>query len=298
LKLCVFVIDDDEFNREHLGLYLEDGGYDVIMAEDGPEALEILFNNDHQFNTILLDKNMPKMDGFDVLRKIKASPTFQNIPIIIQTAEKDTEQVAEGIREGAYYYLTKPYDPGVMLTIVKSAIDEWRLYHSLREDLDSRKGALSNLYTGHFRFQTIDQAHDLAKLIALICPDPESAIIGLVELMLNAVEHGNLGIGYDQKTDLKVAREFTNEIIRRQSAPEYADKFVDVYVENGDDEITIKIEDQGPGFDWTKYLKFDPSRGTHAHGRGIAMAGLSGFSSLEYQGRGNKVIVKIQTSKN
>ncbi|MBT3764788.1 MAG: response regulator [Rhodospirillaceae bacterium] len=295
MKASVLVIDDDEINRAHLKIYLDDAGYDVVEAEDGPEALELLSNRNN-FSAILLDKNMPKMDGFDVLRKIKATEDLRNIPVIMQTAVKDTERVAEGIKAGAYYYLTKPYDPSVMLTIVSSAIDDSRLYRNLREDLNSRKEAVDSLRLGHFQFQTISQAHDVSKLVALTCPEPDAAIIGLVELMLNAVEHGNLGISYDEKTDLKQDQTYTEEIDRRHSLPEYASKMVDVWIVKNEGEIEIRIEDQGDGFDWTPYLKFDPSRGTHTHGRGIAMAGLSGFSSMEYQGSGNKVVIKIATS--
>ena len=181
MKLSVLVVDDDELNRAHLNIYLEDAGYEVIEAEDGPEALEILSRRNN-FSAILLDKNMPKMDGFDVLLKIKETPEIQNIPVIMQTAEKDTERVAEGIKIGAYYYLTKPYDPSVMLTIVSSALDDSRLYRNLREDLKSRKEAVSTLQSGHFRYQTIAQAQDVSKLVALTCPEPDAACPPLIRM--------------------------------------------------------------------------------------------------------------------
>jgi CheY-like chemotaxis protein len=293
VKQKILVVDDNEDNRDLLTMILGNAGYQVEEAQDGPEALEILSHRDQFFSAILLDKNMPKMDGFDVLRKIKQTQELENIPVIIQTAEKETELVAEGIKAGAYYYLTKPFSPSVMLTITNSAIDESRLYRILREDLNSRKEAIENLLSGHFCFQTISQAQDIAKLVALACPSPDTAIVGLVELMLNAVEHGNLSIGYDQKSILKESGNYEEEITRRLGLPEYAEKLVDVWIIKGRTEIDIQIQDQGEGFDWVPYLKFDPNRGTHAHGRGIAMAGIAGFSSLEYHGSGNKVVVKI-----
>ncbi|MBT3904181.1 MAG: response regulator [Rhodospirillaceae bacterium] len=293
MKQRILVVDDNKDNRDLLNLILGNDGYQVEEVQDGPEALEVLSDPHQKFSAILLDKNMPKMDGFDVLRKIKKTPEIKSIPVIMQTAEKETKQVAEGIKAGAYYYLIKPYSPNVMLTIVKSAIDDSRLYRNLREDLNSRKEALANMLTGHFRFQTIAQAQDIAKLVALTCPNPDAAIIGLVELMVNAVEHGNLEIGYNLKTVLKENGDYDREINRRLGLPEYAEKSVDVWVVKGKTEIDIQIQDQGEGFDWAPYLQFDPNRGTHTHGRGIAMAGIAGFSSLDYQGCGNKIVIKI-----
>jgi hypothetical protein len=114
-------------------------------------------------------------------------------------------------------------------------------------------------------------------------------VTGLWELLINAVEHGNLDISYQEKSALLGSGQWQNEICRRLAAPDYADKQVTVQVELGAREVSYTITDQGHGFDPLPYFEFEPGRATHAHGRGIAMARRLSFSSLEYFGNGNAV---------
>jgi anti-sigma regulatory factor (Ser/Thr protein kinase) len=130
-------------------------------------------------------------------------------------------------------------------------------------------------------------------MLANACPDPERVVVGLSELIINAIEHGNLGITYEEKTRLNQDGEWLREVERRLQSEEYADKRVVVDFERGPLSIRIRIADEGAGFDWHGYVDPDPERAFDNHGRGIAMSKLLYFDSLEYHGKGNEVTVEV-----
>ena len=146
---------------------------------------------------------------------------------------------------------------------------------------------------GSFHYSTLDEAHALAEFLGKACPDPQRATQGLLELFVNAVEHGNLGITYAEKGELVMRGEWQQEVDRRLRQAEYVGRRVEVDCERHATHLRITIRDQGQGFDWSGYLDFDPERAFHLHGRGIAMARRMCFEHLEYQGSGNVVVVEV-----
>lgn len=140
-----------------------------------------------------------------------------------------------------------------------------------------------------FRFSTICEAKDLACFVASGCPDPDAALYGLTELMLNAIEHGNLGITYEEKKQLMLSGNLHDEIQRRLGLRENKNKCAYLNYEETEDYIQVHIKDQGNGFDWQKYLYISPERASDPNGRGIATAKLS-FASMKYLGKGNEVV--------
>lgn len=104
----ILAVDDEEFNLMIIKAYLEEEGYDVILAADGLQGLEQLQKHP-DIAVIVLDRMMPNMDGMTMLAKVKADPVWNEIPVIMQTAAASSQQVLEGIQAGVYYYLTKPY---------------------------------------------------------------------------------------------------------------------------------------------------------------------------------------------
>ena len=117
--------------------------------------------------------------------------------------------------------------------------------------------------------------------------------MGLSELMINAIEHGNLDIGYEEKSELRKRDLWESEIEKRLGFTENKEKYASVDVLNDLENVTFTISDQGNGFEWDDFMEFDTSRVMDNHGRGIAMANKLYFSKLEYQGNGNTVVVKV-----
>jgi anti-sigma regulatory factor (Ser/Thr protein kinase) len=134
-------------------------------------------------------------------------------------------------------------------------------------------------------------------MLASIFPNPDQTVLGISELLINAVEHGNLGVTYEDKSRLLKEDRWAEEIDRRIQLPEYRDRFVRVELSQCSKELTLWIHDEGDGFDWREYLVFSPDRATHNHGRGIAMSKSLSFDTLQYIGRGNEVICKVFLTK-
>jgi CheY-like chemotaxis protein len=232
---------------------------------------------------------MPHMDGMEVLKRIKAHPKLKTLPVIMQTAKAANEDILEGLQAGAHYYLTKPFQKATMLAIVNTAISDYRRHRDLQQEAAQTASTLSLLDKGRFKFRSLDEAHNLATLLANTCACQKNLVIGLSELMLNAVEHGNLNIGYDEKTRLIAQGTWKAEISRRLALPENAHKFVELEYRRTASDLRFTVRDQGEGFDWRNYLEISPERIFDNHGRGIAMARNLSFDSLEYPGQGNEV---------
>ncbi len=145
---------------------------------------------------------------------------------------------------------------------------------------------------GRFTFRSADEGRDLAHVLAEVCAMPEQVSFGLNEMMMNAVEHGNLEITYEQKTALVRAGTWSAEIERRLATEPYRDRCVVVELARSGNEAVFTIRDEGKGFDWTGYLSLTAKRAADPHGRGIALSAMMSFSSLTYLGCGNVVVCK------
>ncbi len=119
----ILAVDDDPLNRDILMEYLTDGGYEVIEADDGDTALKLL-NDVEGIDAIVLDRMMPRLNGMEVLKAVKADARFSDIPVIMQSAASARDQILQGIKAGVYYYLTKPYEDQMLLAIVGAALQD------------------------------------------------------------------------------------------------------------------------------------------------------------------------------
>ncbi len=140
---------------------------------------------------------------------------------------------------------------------------------------------------------TLDEASAAADFLANFYPEPERVRFGIHELAINAVEHGNLGIGYDLKTELVRQGKWLDEVERRRNLPHNINKKAHIRFRRYSDNISLTISDCGNGFDWRKYLEISPEQLTANHGRGIAIAAAMSFDSLDYAVSGSEVICKV-----
>jgi CheY-like chemotaxis protein/anti-sigma regulatory factor (Ser/Thr protein kinase) len=289
----VLIVDDEPFNLEILSEHLADAGYETVTAEDGEAAWEILQHDEEGFATILLDRMMPRMDGMQVLAKLKQHPDFQHIPVIMQTAVGAAENVREGLAAGAYYYLIKPFQREMLLAIVAAAVGFHKDRQQLEDQIAMHADSYRLLVNGEFHFRTLDEARQLTLMLSRACPEPQRVAMGLSELLINAIEHGNLAISYAEKSKLLQAGRWQDEVEARLEDSRYALRKAKVKFIADDDAIQLHISDEGAGFDWQPYLEFSPDRAFDPHGRGISMARMMSFDSLEYQGSGNEVLVRV-----
>jgi class 3 adenylate cyclase len=117
---CILVVDDNPANVDIIETRLASQGYRIVTAADGEEA--IARTREHLPDLILLDVMMPKKDGFQVCRELKADASLPFIPIILVTAKGDTKDIIAGLESGGDEYLTKPVDTAALLARVRSIL--------------------------------------------------------------------------------------------------------------------------------------------------------------------------------
>jgi len=293
-KTPVLLVDDEQLNLEILVEYFDgEEPFSLHAADSGEAAWQLLQDPENDFKLILLDRMMPGLDGIGLLRRIKETLRLAGIPVIMQTAANSPEQIREGLEAGAYYYLTKPYRRDSLLAIVHAALSDANARNMLSQQLHQHINSLQFLEKAEFSIRTVEEAGQLASFIANACPNPEAVVMGISELLINGVEHGNLGLTYVEKSTLKQDDRWHDEIVRRAALPENADKTVRLAFHRDCDVITLRISDEGSGFAWQKYLEIDPERAFDPNGRGIALARMLSFSSITYEGCGNIAIATI-----
>ncbi len=128
-KSKILIVDDQPENIHLLAKNLQDD-YEVLYATDGKKALEIAFSDDRP-DMILLDIIMPEMDGYEVIRTLKANESVSDIPVIFLTAKTEEEDETRGLESGAWDYITKPFSMPVVRARIQSFL-------SLKKEMDRR----------------------------------------------------------------------------------------------------------------------------------------------------------------
>jgi hypothetical protein len=141
--------------------------------------------------------------------------------------------------------------------------------------------------------RTLDDIDRCTKLVGALLALEITSAIGFRELVLNAVEHGNLGITFDEKSKLLDNGDWYQEVLRRLDMPAQATRFASVEAVREPGVRRITVRDQGPGFDWRSYLEDDAIPADSRHGRGISMAIGADFDAVEYRGCGNEVVMTL-----
>jgi len=113
----IMAVDDERHIVRLIQVNLERSGFQVVTAFDGPDALKKVESD--RPDLIVLDVMMPRMDGFEVLKRLQANPETREIPIIMLTAKAQDADVFRGWASGVSAYLTKPFNPLELITFVK-----------------------------------------------------------------------------------------------------------------------------------------------------------------------------------
>jgi signal transduction histidine kinase len=164
-KPLILIVDDTPKNIQVLGKTLHDLGYNVSIATSGGQALESV--KKERPDLILLDIQMPEMDGFDVCKILKANPDTKGIPVIFLTAVTDSDKVVQGFELGAVDYITKPFNTAELTMRVATHIEIKQSREKLRE-LNASKDKFFSII-----------AHDLRNPFAALLLNSEMLLITL-----------------------------------------------------------------------------------------------------------------------
>jgi CheY-like chemotaxis protein len=116
----ILLVEDNPQNRYLVAFLLEKNGYEVISAEDGEEALAVV--EEHRPDLILMDVQLPKLDGYEATRRIKADERFTNIPLVALTAHSMKGDRGKALAAGCDDYITKPVDAEGLLSRIKELL--------------------------------------------------------------------------------------------------------------------------------------------------------------------------------
>lgn len=285
----VLLVDDDPLNQYLICESMSELALECDCVESGERAWGLLQDPAAHYDVVVVDRILPGMSGIELLQRMKAEAQLARLPVIMQTGAAAPEQVREGLAAGAYYYLTKPFQPEQLVAILRAALSDARERGASEQHRGVQAATLRLLDEARFSFRTIAEAQRLAAFLSAIFPNADAIALGLTELLINAIEHGNLGISYAEKSRLRREDCWESEVLRRLALSEHRDKRATVMVSMRADDVVFTIADQGLGFDWRRYLEFDPDRAYDPNGRGIALARQMSFARLEYRDPGNVV---------
>lgn len=266
----------------------EDLGYRVTLAANGREALD-LFKSDPA-DVILADVRMPNLSGLELLREVKR--INPRVPFLIMSGQGDVEDTITALRAGAQDFFQKPFKMSRLMASVERAFTQ---ISALR----LRRVARAYLVDEAQRFVIPNELeivpHIIAEMTGSLENDPGMAVgeleairASLHEMILNAIEHGNLEINYDEKSVLMESPDgWRAEVLRRATSPEFHGRTVTIECENSPQSVMFRVTDQGNGFVHDDLP--DPTQFTHVlHGRGILIARVH-MDQVFYNEKGNQV---------
>jgi adenylate cyclase len=167
LSSRVLVVDDNAATRDVLARRLTREGHQVVTAANGASALELVATQ--EFDLVLLDLIMPKMNGFDVLRRLKATEHTSHVPIIVISALDELDSVVRCIESGAEDYLTKPFSPVLLRARISASLEKKRLRDREKkfiQDLEQERQRSESLLLNILPQIVVDRMRDGEKVIA------------------------------------------------------------------------------------------------------------------------------------
>ena len=156
-KLKILIVDDSELNRELLASMLEDE-YEIYQVENGKKAIDILEKSREEFKLVLLDMNMPVMDGYEALSIMKRRKWLDRLPVIVISAEIGGESVRKAYELGASDYFVRPFNESIVSRRVRNTIT---LYDNISSNFNDAVMMLSTIF---FRILKIDLKADTYEL--------------------------------------------------------------------------------------------------------------------------------------
>jgi FixJ family two-component response regulator len=287
MKPSILVVDDEQDTLNELGEFLSEEGYNVETAVNGKDALDKFQKT--QAGLVLTDVRMPGMDGIELLRHVKR--INEKTSIVIVTGHGNEELAVAALRAGASNYLKKPLDLGELLRTLSSlmAIAQARDLDVITRRMlraESRILTLPNdpaIVPGAVRYLCG------SLLLLFDITTTERIEISLSEMIINAIEHGNLGISYGEKAKAQEEGRLGKLIRSKNENPKLREKKVRVVYRLSPTGVSYRIKDQGRGFDW-RSLAEDAKPGDllRESGRGILLCKLF-MDEVVYNKSGNEV---------
>lgn len=207
----ILIVDDVSKNIQILGNILAQEKFQIAYAQDGQQAIDICEVQD--FDLILLDIMMPKMNGYEVCKKLKKNPDTSEIPIIFLTARADMDSIIKGFEIGGQDYITKPFNASELLARVNNHLtikrqrERLKLMNNHLEYLVKER--TMELETANHKLNVLDQAKsNFLSLISHEIRTPLNGVIGLTELL------DQTNIDENQKEYLNYLKDVSSRLVK------------------------------------------------------------------------------------
>lgn len=292
----VLIVEDDFFSRQYFESIVKTLKYECRAVENGEEGLKTF--QTFKPDIILSDIQMPKKNGLELLEDIRLQKS--DVIVVMITAFDSEDYAIKALQLGANNYLKKPINHDNLLRIL-------RKYKGILENRSIKKNIIDSIIRREFTMKIKSEINIVSIIVEQLIHEVETIFednelisiqLGLVELVTNSVEHGNLEIDYQEKTEALDNNTLEALYEERLSDPKKANRFVTIEFNQNTEYCQWLIKDEGDGFDWQNVK--NPLEGEsilELHGRGIFISRFQ-FDELEYLGNGNTVrVLKKRTKK-
>lgn len=297
----------------------------------GNNRVSLIFGNGHYPDWLEaeLDRRGLATRYYDLSEAIPIEGLFEPLPVIVVILDKDgevtpTERIVGELNSRSEYSSTplicSGFTPSAVLPegerfmapnfctsrntgrnafldTIESAYESAMQYNSLLNDLSNRESAFGLITSGTFELRTLKQAESLSTMLSRASPHSQITALAVMELLVNAIEHGNLSISYAEKSKFLEEGNWIEEVERRLNLPENREKQVQVKFRRLDHGVVFEIRDCGDGFEWEKYLSPNADMPEEImNGRGILLAASVECAELAYHGKGNVARLKVLDS--
>ncbi|MGE5340172.1 MAG: SpoIIE family protein phosphatase [Candidatus Omnitrophota bacterium] len=292
-KGSILIIDDNVDLLEYLKDFFMIYNYEVILAESGNEGIEKF--REFSPDIVISDIRLPDKSGNIVVKEIKEIE--KDVPIIVITGYSDHNLILSAMKNGAVELLKKPFKPKDLKYLI-SKIE--LLFKKIKVKLSS-----SFLQWEKRHLKIANDIHIIPSVTDFIFSNVDYIFgeisfmkIGLQEILINAIEHGNLNISYEEKQRLLSSGEYHRVLKDKACMPENVGKYVDVKVFSTPEYLKIMVEDMGDGFDLAAIPDpQNPENFLNENGKGIMMT-LNAYDEVNYNEKGNKVtLIKYSENK-
>lgn len=288
----VLIIDDDVAVLNMVCDALAEHGMQVHPFSEGSEAMAFLENAQEQvMDLVLSDINMEGLDGFDVIHRVKS--VNPNLPVVLMTGQASLDYAIRAMRMGASNLFQKPLG---IRELVNSVFHLVSVHRELRMAEAGLRGLVQETRHFSFRSDELDIPSMVMHLTDRMIPlgfaqasNLDVIAMAYHEALVNALEHGNLGMDSSLKGDFITGHDAYAALLHsRLEDPAFASRRVDVRVSTTPERYEVVITDDGPGFDIKKVTMIADNALTKQCGRGLAMIRMV-MDEVTHNDKGNQI---------
>lgn len=286
----VLIVEDDPASRSYLKRTLESQDHQTRVAKDGLAGLQIF--KEWRPDLVFSDIKMPKMDGLELLEEIRKLNT--DTIVVMITAYGCEEFAIRALQSRANNFLKKPARHAELLPLIEK-------YAAIVESIDITQKEFGAVIKPELNKIIDNRIKLVPRIVARMVLETGKAFdkekrldirLGLVEVLMNAIEHGNLGITFEEKSQALKENELEALYKNRLKNSKFADRRVTIEFKPDKDECEWVVTDGGDGFNWQKAIERAKTRDIlELNSRGVVII-QHHFDEVEYLGSGNKIRVK------